>query len=336
MTATVRRTVACVALVSALLQPGGSARQLPPGGIDVDLFVSVAALDDREAEAALAQIADAWKNGYTALFIDVLDLMSRTNLGTPSAWGRISRLARFLEDRTGQRFGTDVTRWRDWVWSLPYDPHPEYGTFKGRLYGQLDRRFEEFFRAPVRSSIRLDEVEWGGVAVNGIPPLEYPRHVTASEAGYLEDANIVFGVYVDGIARAYPKRILAWHELARDRFGARELTVVYCTLCGTVIPYDSYVGGSARVFGTSGLLYRSNKLMFDAETKASGRAWTERQSLASSSGPDCVCLPCRSSRPRGRSGSARIPTRPRSRSTQASRGTIPKGPRTASISPLTI
>jgi hypothetical protein len=268
MTASVRRTVACVALVSALLQPGGSARQLSPGGIDVDLFVSVAALDDREAEAAFAQIADAWKNGYTALFIDVLDLMSRTNLGTPSAWRRISRLARFLEDRTGQRFGTDVTRWRAWVWSLPYDPHPEYGTFKGRLYGQLDRRFEEFFRAPVRSSIRLDEVEWGGVAVNGIPPLEYPRHVTASEAGYLEDANIVFGVYVDGIARAYPKRILAWHELARDRFGTRELTVVYCTLCGTVIPYDSYVGGSARVFGTSGLLYRSNKLMFDAETKS--------------------------------------------------------------------
>jgi hypothetical protein len=89
-----------------------------------------------------------------------------------------------------------------------------------------------------------------------------------ADAGYLEDDNIVFGVFVDGIARAYPKRILAWHELARDRFGTRELTIVYCTLCGTVIPYNSEAGGKVRAFGTSGLLYQSNKLMFDAETKS--------------------------------------------------------------------
>ena len=117
---------------------------------------------------------------------------------------------------------------------------------------------------------RYASTKWtgGGVAVNGIPPLDYPRHISAAEAGYLDDDHIVFGVYVDGVARAYPKRILAWHELARDRFGTRELTIVYCTLCGTVIPYDSVVDGTMRVFGTSGLLYRSNKLMFDATTKS--------------------------------------------------------------------
>ena len=79
MAATVRRTVVCVALVSALLQPGGAARQPSPGGIDVDVFFRVAAPDDRVAEAALAQIADAWKDGYAALFVDVLDLMRRTS-----------------------------------------------------------------------------------------------------------------------------------------------------------------------------------------------------------------------------------------------------------------
>lgn len=268
MAATVQRTVIVVAMVSALVQPGGSARQLPPGGVDVGWFFRVAAVDDRVAEAALARIAAAWQDGYAAMFVDILDLMRRTSLGTPTAWTRITRLVRFLEDHTGQQFGHDVTRWRDWVWSLPYDPHPQYGTFKGRLYGQIDPRFQEFFRVPLRSSIRLDEVDWGGVAVNGIPPLEYPRHVTAADAGYLEEDNIVFGVYVDGVARAYPKRILAWHELARDRFGTRELTIVYCTLCGTVIPYNSLVGGMVRRFGTSGLLYQSNKLMFDAETKS--------------------------------------------------------------------
>jgi hypothetical protein len=73
-------------------------------------------------------------------------------------------------------------------------------------------------------------------------------------------------VFADGVARAYPKRILAWHEMALDRVGDLDITLVYCTLCGTVIPYESRVGGRLRKFGTSGFLYRSNKLMFDEET----------------------------------------------------------------------
>jgi hypothetical protein len=78
----------------------------------------------------------------------------------------------------------------------------------------------------------------------------------------------VFGFFIEGEARAYPRRILAWHELALDRVANRDLTIVYCTLCGTVIPFDSSVGGKTRIFGTSGLLYQSNKLMFDAETRS--------------------------------------------------------------------
>lgn len=62
----------------------------------------------------------------------------------------------------------------------------------------------------------------------------------------------MFGIALGGEARAYPKRILAWLELAGDRVGGQELTIVYCTLCGTVIPYGSEVGGVRRTFGTSG------------------------------------------------------------------------------------
>ncbi len=72
-----------------------------------------------------------------------------------------------------------------------------------------------------------------GVRVNGIPPLDHPEHVPASEASYLGNDNIVFGIALHGDVRAYPKRILARHELARDRVGGIELAIVYCTLCGT-------------------------------------------------------------------------------------------------------
>jgi hypothetical protein len=114
--------------------------------------------------------------------------------------------------------------------------------------------------------VRLDEVDWGGVKVNGIPPLDRPRYVPAREAKYLKDDHVVFGVALNDDARAYPQRILAWHEMVRDRVGGVELAIVYCALCGTVIPYGAEVGGVKRTFGTSGLLYRSNKLMFDEES----------------------------------------------------------------------
>jgi hypothetical protein len=177
-----------------------------------------------------------------------------------------ARLIRFLERQTGQRFDEALHGWRMWRWTLPYEPHPEYATFKASLYGQIDPRMRAFFPPNVRTDIRLDEIDWGGVPVNGIPPLHQPALMTVAEARYLRDNHIVFGIVVNGEARAYPKRILAWHEMAIDRLGGVDLTVVYCTLCGTVIPYESRAGNQHFIFGTSGLLYRSNKLMFDQQS----------------------------------------------------------------------
>ena len=125
-----------------------------------------------------------------------------------------------------------------------------------------------YFPPGVHASIRLDEIDWGGVRVNGIPPLRDPKVVRSPDAAYLKDSNVVFGLVMNGEARAYPKRILAWHEMATDRLGGIELTIVYCTLCGTVIPFESQAAGRSFHFGTSGLLYRSNKLMFDEETSS--------------------------------------------------------------------
>ena len=224
------------------------------------LFYRAAGPDPAVAEEALAEIGAHWKDGYSTI---ILDFMRVLRPGVPQR----GRLIDFLEDRPGQSFGTDLNQWRRWMWSLPYDPHPEYGQFKASLLGQVvDVRMTQFFPAGARTTIRLDEVDWGGVPVNGIPPLEHPTHIPADEADYLDDGDVIFGISVNGEARAYPKRILAWHEMALDEIGDVELTIIYCTLCGTVLPYESEVGGQLRKFGTSGLLYRSNKLFFDEET----------------------------------------------------------------------
>jgi hypothetical protein len=235
---------------------------------DIGLFLTAASLDPEASRAAQAEIAAAWRDGYAAIFVDLLDVLRRTSFVDPRGFVQLAMLTEFLSEQTDQAFGNNPVRWRQWIWSRPYEPHPAYGEFKGRLYATLDPRFAEFFVPPVASSIRLDEVQWGGVAVNGIPPLEYPSLVAAQEADYLGDENVVFGFVNNGEAHAYPKRILAWHELALDRVGGQEITLVYCTLCGTVIPFASEVGGELRKFGTSGLLYQSNKLMFDEATRS--------------------------------------------------------------------
>ena len=234
----------------------------------VDLFFAAASSDEAAAQNALAQIGAGWKNGYAGMLVDALAMLQRSAIGNPFGFVRFARLLQFLEDKTGQSFGTSIPRWRDWVWSQPYDPHPGYGAFKGALYAPIDPRFEEFFREPLKTSIRLDQLDWGGVTVNGIPPLDHPKVVAAAAATYLQDSNIIFGVAWNGVARAYPRRILAWHELALDHVGGVDLTLVYCTLCGTVIPYNSHAGGITYSFGTSGLLYMSNKLMFDKGTNS--------------------------------------------------------------------
>ena len=280
--------------------PSGAAARDPPP--DLRTFLEAASADEKVARAALDTIAATWRDGYAPLFVDLarfmrsarragpagdekgpsLDDGDRGGGGGPSGGSGFpdsasdrppsaqirARLLRFLEKQTGQRFGDDLGRWRRWYWSRPYDPHPDYAAFKAGLYAQVDPRMAAFFPPGARELVRLDEVDWGGVGVNGIPPLDHPKHVPAGEAAYLKDKHLVFGLALGGEARAYPKRILAWHEMAKDRVGGAELALVYCTLCGTVIPYEASVSGVTRTFGTSGLLYRSNKLMFDEESKS--------------------------------------------------------------------
>ena len=261
---------------------------------DIRLFFALLDRDGDAAEDALDQLAGQWRDGYAGMLWDMMRFLPPPRRASSSAFStdptdptnrtqdldapaveepgtRVwRRLMRFLEDRADQRFRGDMERVHQWIWAQPYDPHPDYTLFKGIWYSEIDPRFADFFPPGAETRIRLDEIDWGGVQVNGIPPLEYPQHVAAGDdaADYLDDDDIVFGIAAGGETRAYPKRILAWHEMALDRIGAVELTIVYCTLCGTVIPYESVVDGQHIKFGTSGLLYRSNKLMFDHGTKS--------------------------------------------------------------------
>jgi hypothetical protein len=213
-----------------------------------------------ERREALARLADGWQPSFAPMLVETM-LFLREPTVAPLA-------VALLEERTGQRHGYDLPAWSEWIWSQEAAPHPAYPEFKSRLYRTIDPKFAGYFGADRPAAIRLDEVRWGGVRQDGIPPLRSPAMIDAGAAAYLEDGNVVFGIEVEGDARAYPKRILGWHELFTDTVGGVPVAGVYCTLCGTVILYETGVGDTIHELGTSGFLYRSNKLMFDRATQS--------------------------------------------------------------------
>ncbi len=172
--------------------------------------------------------------------------------------------------------------WPEWV--LWQQAHPEitpfegFDAFKADVMAVIDPDFREFLKPGIAHEIRLEEVLWGGVPKDGIPALTNPKQITPAQATYLTDDELVFGVEIEGDARAYPLRILDWHEMFNDVVGGVPVTLAYCTLCGSGILYDTRVPGHPEpfVFGSSGFLYRSNKLMYDQATKSLWNQFTGR------------------------------------------------------------
>jgi len=230
-----------------------------PSPSEINQFLSFFTTSTSKHET-LQAIESDWKPEYEVLLIEVAYL-----LRDPVT----SEIIRTLEKKTDQNFGYDFNAWYEWLWNKEQAVLPDYDNFKAQLYRPIDPRFTKYFLDRKNTStIRLDEIRWGGVKQDGIPPLRSPHMLEANDAGYLDDDDIVFGIVINGDVRAYPKRILAWHEMLVDTVGGIPVAGVYCTLCGTVILYKTRHNGIDHHLGTSGFLYRSNKLMYDQATQS--------------------------------------------------------------------
>lgn len=72
-----------------------------------------------------------------------------------------------------------------------------------------------------KHSVNVEDIISGGPPKDGIPALFNPKYVPAIKADFMKEAEDVIGVELNGVARAYPIRIMSWHELINDRFGDR-------------------------------------------------------------------------------------------------------------------
>lgn len=107
----------------------------------------------------------------------------------------------------------------------------------------------------------VDFMMSGGPPPDGIPSIDEPRFVSAGDAD-LDDGDLVIGFHHEGEARAYPQRIMVYHEIVNDRVGGLNVAVTYCPLTATA---QGFKRGDTTL-GVSGQLLNSNLVMFDRES----------------------------------------------------------------------
>lgn len=220
-----------------------------------------------ESEAALGRILAANDQRFVSVLIE---LLRGRQVGLVT-YPEIEEISASLETLSGESWGSNWGAWITWYGGTDLTPPPGFTSWKGRLLAGIDTYFGLFLQDRQPAKIRVEEIQWGGVVLDGIPALDNPNMLPAAEADYLEPWEPVFGIELNGDARAYPLRILDWHEMANDVVGGVPVSLAYCTLCGAAIAYDGrstdLEGNDVTyTFGSSGFLFRSNKLMYDRAT----------------------------------------------------------------------
>ena len=118
------------------------------------------------------------------------------------------------------------------------------------------------------ASVPAELIMSGGPPKDGIPSLDQPKFIIAGEVDFLESSDRILGMNYQGIHKAYPIKILNFHEVVNDNFNGQPIAITFCPLCGSGIAYSTNIKGKKHSFGVSGLLYNSDVLLYDRETES--------------------------------------------------------------------
>lgn len=183
----------------------------------------------------------------------------------------------FFTDTLRVITGVDIPGANTWPqWYQWLADHPDlplitgYEGWKADLYRTVagGSPFERFLIDGRQSELRVELIQFSGAAIEGFPTLDPPHLVRGTTVTYLEPDDLVIGVAIGDEARAYPLRIIDWHETVNDTVGGVPLTVGYCTFCGSGAVWDRRLddGSVPLTFGYPGLIYEATRLMHDDET----------------------------------------------------------------------
>ncbi|SCZ54642.1 DUF3179 domain-containing (seleno)protein [Epibacterium ulvae] len=266
------------ALPDYIVKEFGKPPAIPTGGYSPELeeafqvaFVDSVAQSSwgRDQTVALEQVAASGDPRLAWVIADLMRFVSGPDLSRQLS----DAAATLLDVRSPRRNQWGVITDHLIAWDIP-EP-PGYLALKRAIFTQTVPGWDKIF---VEGEIDWRLVSWGGVLIddraydttdercNCIPAADNPEVTSAEEATWLDDDDVVFGVEVNGEYRAYPRQIMEVREMVNDTLGGRDLGIPYCTLCGAAQAYftDDVPRGVKRpVLRTSGLLIRSNKVMYD-------------------------------------------------------------------------
>lgn len=117
-----------------------------------------------------------------------------------------------------------------------------------------------------QTNIDFAEVLDGGPRRDGIPPIDNPSFMPVSQVEHIDPLEPVMSFTHNGETRAYPLRVMTFHEIVNDVVGGAPVAVTYCPLCNAAIVFDRTVGEQVLDFGTTGKLRNSDLIMYDRQT----------------------------------------------------------------------
>ena len=273
----------------------GTAPDVPEGPLSEELAAAVAVLYGQQVSGLLSLAQrDALRTIGESGDVRVAWLLSdhirvNINLAQLQGLGQADTIDsnNLLEAAASGLTGMEFEEFRAWnplvntliAWDIPAPP--DYLAGKRNIYTPLEPAWEPLMSD--NSVLDWRHVSWGGVLIddrpfgrtddqcNCIPAIDNPNTLTAEEGTWLDDDDIIFGVVINGEARAYPRQIMEVREMVNDTLGGRDFAMPYCTLCGSAQVWftDNMPEGIERpVLRTSGLLSRSNKVMYDVNSSS--------------------------------------------------------------------
>ena len=140
-----------------------------------------------------------------------------------------------------------------------------YPAYAGDVFSKKEFPLTDFSK----HSVPLDEIYSGGPPRDGIRPIDHPEFIKINAAKKIIDAREpVVVVNIDGEAKAYPLRILLYHEIVNDKINETPFLVTHCPLCNTAIVFTRTVKNTVLDFGTTGRVRDSNLIMYDRQSES--------------------------------------------------------------------
>jgi len=260
-------------------EPTASATLAPPSDAEVAAMLQAAVCwyddpadaaecvpPDDEVRAVLASMAASGDERFVAPLVD----MRYLDVG----WRRAADDA--LEALTGERFEQGIEWYRWLVTARPRLP-AGYVEWKAHLLSFADPAFEALLGTETTGDLRPELLIWTGTASGELPTLDAPPTTHASLQAYLDADDVVYGLQVGEVARAYPRRIIAWHGIVQDDLDGASVLVTFCGPCGGASAFAPAAAGQRLTFLDAGLAYDGRRLITDLETHSlwdpfSGRA----------------------------------------------------------------